>query len=99
MVLFEIFMPEIQTHQTAQEQGSENVFSSLGLNGQLFGFQLINFALVLGVVWFLILKPLTKKMTERQDLIDASLQKAKEIENRFAASQKDQAQTIATTKV
>jgi len=61
----------------AQDGG---VAASLGLNGQLFAFQLLNFVIVAAIVWFLILKPLTKKLEERKNLIDESLDKAKQVD-------------------
>lgn len=83
-------------HTTAP--ADESVFASLGLNGQLFVFQLFNFAVVAVIVWFLILKPLTKKMEERRVIIDDSLDKAKEIEAKFVASQKEYQEAIAQAK-
>ncbi|MBI4993154.1 MAG: F0F1 ATP synthase subunit B [Candidatus Magasanikbacteria bacterium] len=72
----------------AQESG---VAASLGLNGQLFAFQLLNFAIVAAIVWFLILKPLTKKLEERKNLIDESLDKTKQVDaNLQMAEQKFQ---------
>jgi len=61
--------------------GEESVAASLGLNGQLFAFQLLNFAIVAVIIWFLILKPLTKTLEERKKLIDESLDKAKEVDS------------------
>ncbi len=77
------------THGAAP--ANESVAASLGLNGQLFAFQLINFTIVAAIVWFLILKPLTKKLEERKRIIDDSLDKAKEIDaNLQMAEQKFQ---------
>lgn len=77
------------THEAAP--ANESVAASLGLNGQLFIFQLINFAIVAAIVWFLILKPLTKKLEERKKIIDDGLDKAKEIDaNLQMAEQKFQ---------
>lgn len=72
------------TTEAVQDQG---LLASLGLNVQLFAFQLINFAIVLGIVWFLILKPLTKKLDERRKIIDESLDKAKEVETNLMMSE------------
>src|SRR3989338_8743176 len=82
------------------EQSSEaGVAASLGLNGQLFAFQLLNFAIVAAVVWFLILKPLTKKMDERKQMIDDSLEKAKQIEANVLMSQQRYQEKIDEGKV
>lgn len=77
--------PEL-TESTEQENG---VLDSLGINGQLFVFQLINFAIVAAILWFLILKPLTKKMAERKKIIDESLDNVKKIEENLAKSNID----------
>lgn len=72
---------------TTAGAGEESVFASLGLNVQQFAIQLFNFALIALIVWFMILKPLSKKLEERKKLIDDSLDKAKEIETNFLKSQ------------
>ena len=79
---------ELQTQaHTTEVQEDSGILGSLGINSSLFLFQLLNFALVAGIVWFLILKPLTKKMEERKNLIDESLDRAKEIETNFKMSE------------
>jgi F-type H+-transporting ATPase subunit b len=95
-------MAQVETHTTettgvkktvAAETGTheattdESVLGSLGINGQLFAFQLLNFAIVGGIVWFMILRPLVKKMEERRVLIAGSLDKAKEVETALAMSE------------
>ena len=59
---------------------SGGILSSMGINAPLFGFQLLNFAIVLAILWFMILKPLTKKLSERQKMIDDSIENSKKIE-------------------
>lgn len=71
--------------ETGAEQG---ILGSLGINGQLFGFQLLNFAIVASILWFLILKPLTKKMAERAELIDSSIASAKKMEEKLAHAER-----------
>jgi F-type H+-transporting ATPase subunit b len=85
-----VYATETETTHEATP-ANESVAASLGLNGQLFIFQLINFAIVAVIIWFLILKPLTKKLEERKKIIDDSLDKAKEIDaNLQMAEQKFQ---------
>lgn len=79
---------------SVESVNDESVAASLGLNGQLFIFQLINFAIVALIVWWLILRPLVKKMEERRKLVDESLDKAKEIEAAFAKSQESYQMTV-----
>jgi len=78
---------------------SEGVLASLGINGTLFIFQLINFAVVAIILWFLILKPLTKKMAERQKMIDQSIDNAKKIEANLIMSDKKYQERIDQAKV
>ena len=84
------------TTETTEEAG---VLGSLGINAQMFVFQLINFALVAAVLWFLILKPITKKMTERQKMIDDSLDNAKKIQDNLSKSEKEYQTRIDEAKV
>ncbi|MDP2685448.1 MAG: ATP synthase F0 subunit B [bacterium] len=86
----------IETHGSAE---SQSVTASLGLNTQLFVFQLINFAIVGAIVWFLILKPLTRKMAERKKQIDDSIDNAKRVETNLAQSEKQYQLKIDEAKV
>lgn len=75
------------TVESSEASTEGGLLGSLGINGSLFVWQLFNFAAVAAIVWFLILKPLTKKMEERKNLIDESLDRAKEIETNFKMSE------------
>lgn len=79
-----------EVHTTQAEEGTQDqgLLASLGINGTLFVFQLINFALVASVIWFLILKPLTKRLSERQRIIDDSLENAKKVQQNLEQSEK-----------
>ncbi len=66
-------------HTTTESEAHDTgVLGSLGIDGQLLAFQFINFALVLGILWFLILRPLMKTMDERRRVIDDGLNKARQ---------------------
>jgi F-type H+-transporting ATPase subunit b len=78
---------------------SASPLASLGINPTLFVFQLINFAVVAAIIWFLILKPLTKKMTERQKMIDESLDNAKKIQDNLQKSEQKYQERIDNAKV
>jgi F0F1-type ATP synthase membrane subunit b/b' len=82
--------------ETAAETG---LLSSLGIDTSVFIFQLINFTLVGFILWFLILKPLTKKMAERQKMIDDSIDNAKKIETNLGMSEKKYQEKIDQAKV
>lgn len=72
------------TTETTQNEG---IAASFGLSTQLFIFQLVNFAIVAAILWFLILKPLTKTMGERKKIIDESLENAKKVEDNLLKSE------------
>lgn len=86
--------------EVAAEAAAEGgVLGSLGINLTSFIFQLINFALVAIILWYLILKPLTKKMAERQKMIDDSIDNAKKIETNLGMSERKYQEKIDQAKV
>lgn len=74
------------------------VLASLGLNGSMFVWQLINFALVGLIVWKMILKPLTQKMDERKKIIDESLDRAETIASQVVKSKEEYDAAISKAK-
>lgn len=84
---------------TDPSPGSTNPLADLGINGYLFLFQLFNFALVVVILWFLILKPLLKKMEERQKKIADGLLQAQEAETALRMSQVKFQEKIDEAKV
>jgi len=88
---------EVLHGTTAQTE--EGLLASLGINGTLFTFQLINFAVVALILWFLILKPLTSKLTERQKKIEESLDNAERVEENLKKSEKNYQEKIDKAKV
>lgn len=86
-------------HTTEASTENAGILASFGINLQMFVFQLINFALVAAVLWFLILKPVTKKMAERQKMIDDSLDNAKKVQDNLTKSEKEYQIRIDEAKV
>lgn len=84
-----------EAHEAAP---SGNPLSALGISPSLFAFQFINFAIVASIIWFLILKPLTKKMTERQKMIDESIDNAKKIQDNLRHSEQKYQEKIDIAK-
>ncbi|MBI5023293.1 MAG: F0F1 ATP synthase subunit B [Candidatus Magasanikbacteria bacterium] len=84
-----------ETAETVEETG---LMASLGLDGRLFIFQLINFAIVAIILWFLVLKPLVKKLAERQKLIDGGLDNAKKAQEQMERSEVDYRAKISEAK-
>lgn len=79
--------------------GEQSVAASLGLEPRLFLFQLVNVIIVFLILWFLILKPLTKKMEERRAVIDESLDNAKKIETELHLAEQKAQRIVDEAKV
>lgn len=76
----------------------ESLISTFHIDLKLFIAQVINFAIVFSVLYFLAFKPLVKTMTERTEKIDKSLKDADEIEKRLALTEKEREEIIAAAK-
>lgn len=68
------------------------------LDAKLIIAQLVNFVIVLGVLWWFALKPLIKIMQERSDTIAKSLAQAKAIEEKMAAADSERAAVLTKAK-
>ena len=70
---------------------------TLGINWKLFLAQLVNFAVVILVLWKWVMKPVVGALEARRAKIEDSLQKAKEIEERvqkFAAHKEQELRRV-----
>lgn len=76
----------------------ESLISTFHIDYKLFIAQLINFAIVFSVLYFLIFKPLVKTMTERSKTIEKSLSDADAIEKRLALTETDREEIIGAAK-
>ena len=94
-------MSFIETAFAAEETvpADIGVLGSLGINGTLFAAQLINFIIVALIIWFLILKPLTKKMAERQKMIDDSIENSKKVQHNLEKSEQHFQKRVDEAKV
>jgi len=90
---------DIAQAEELENTADAGVAASLGLNTQLFIFQLINFAIVASIIWFMILKPLTKKMAERKKIIDDSIDNVKKVEENLLQSEQKFKETLDEAKV
>lgn len=59
---------------------------ALGINLTLFLAQLINFGAVVGLLWWLLYKPVTKMLNERTARIEASLREADQVKQQLASA-------------
>lgn len=72
--------------------------ATLGINLPIFIAQLINFVVVLLVLWKFAYKPLVKILDDRSNKIEESLKKSDLIDRRVAELEKEQHQLIVTAK-
>lgn len=76
-----------------------SVAGSLGLNLKLFIAQLVNFAVVVLVLWRFAWKPLMKVMKERQKRIDEGLENAKRAESELQMAQVNYSKRIEDAEI
>ncbi len=75
-----------------------SVLGTLGINWKLFLAQLLNFSLVLFVLWKWVFKPVSKKLTERSEKIATALKDAEDIEKEKLAFDEWKNQQITDAK-
>lgn len=60
----------------------ETVLKSFGIQWKILIWQIINFAVLFGALWFLLYKPIKKLLAEREKKVSDSLNKASELEQK-----------------
>lgn len=90
-----------ETHAETQVE-SENPITAIagqfGLNGQIFVAQLINFAIVLVILWLFVYKPVIRMLDERKEKIEKSVRQADEIEKRMDELEKERDQILTAAR-
>lgn len=71
---------------------------ALGLNLKIFIAQLLNFAVVLLVLWKWAYKPIVKILEERQEKIQRSMKQAQDVEKRVQELEQERTQVITAAK-
>lgn len=91
-----------QAAKAAQEVASATEatggLGTLGINLKIFLAQLLNFGIVLLVLWKWAYKPIVKLLEERQEKIEHSVKQADAIEKRVHELESEQKEVIATAK-
>ncbi|MEK7614848.1 MAG: F0F1 ATP synthase subunit B [Patescibacteria group bacterium] len=85
-------------HETVKAVEATGGLGMLGINAKIFIAQLINFVIVLLVLWKAAYKPLVKLLDERSARIEKSMNDSKEIEARLEATQIEQGKLITEAK-
>jgi len=76
----------------------EELVKTFYIDWKLIIAQAVNFAIVLGVLWYFALEPLQKVMNKRSDDIAKSLEDAKEIEKKLVATDEDRTKILTKAK-
>lgn len=76
MIISELLIPIAHAQEAAANTG---VAGTLGLNVKIFLAQLVNFVIILFVLWKWVFTPVAKKLQERTDKIEKSLNDADRI--------------------
>ena len=76
----------------------EELVKTFHIDWKLLIAQIINFGIVLGVLWYFALKPLMKVMNKRSGDIEQSLKNAEEIEKKLTAAGETKDQMITDAK-
>ena len=74
------------------------ILELFGVDWKLLIAQLVNFIIVVLVLWFFALKPLTKTMQKRNDEISKGLSDAKSAEERLEQVEKEVKEKLTVTK-
>ncbi len=89
---------EESTAETQHEGGIGAVAGTFGLRGDLFAAQLVNFLLVLFVLWRFAYKPIIRMLEEREAKIAKSVNDADAIEKRVADLENERRDVLATAR-
>lgn len=84
--------------EVAQVTEATGGLGTLGINLKIFIAQLINFTVVLLVLWKWAYRPIVKLLEERQEKVAKSVKQADEIEKRVQELEVEQKEVIATAK-
>lgn len=94
--MFEVVYAATEAVGEAESVGGP--IGALGINLKLFIAQLINFAVILFVLWRWAYRPLLRVMHERQKTIQDSLDNAKKIETRLGQAEQEYQEKIRAAR-
>jgi F-type H+-transporting ATPase subunit b len=84
-----------ETVEAVEETGA---LGTLGIDGGIFAAQLVNFLVVLLVLWKFAYKPIVKMLDQRSERIERSLKDAEHVEKRVAALEDERKALLAETR-
>ena len=89
----------LATAEAVEETGEIGVIGTLGVNWKLFLAQLVNFTIVLLILWKWVFKPVAGALQARQERIERSVTNASEIEQRVKEFEKKREEQMKQARV
>src|SRR3989344_7882995 len=80
-------------------EGSAGFIGTLGINWKLFLAQLLNFGIVIFVLWKWVMKPVVGALESRRAKIELSLKKAQDIEERLQKFEEHREEELRRVRV
>ena len=71
------------------------LFSKLGIDARLLAAQLLNFSVLVVLLWRFLYRPIIRILNERRRQVEANEQRAKDLEGKFAAAETAYAARVA----
>jgi F-type H+-transporting ATPase subunit b len=87
------------TGEHSEDSGLQGVVGTFGLRGDLFAAQLVNFLLVLLVLWRFAYRPIMRMLDEREQKIAESVKNAEAIEKRLRDADAEHAKVVGAARV
>ncbi|OGY49030.1 MAG: ATP synthase F0 subunit B [Candidatus Buchananbacteria bacterium RIFCSPHIGHO2_02_FULL_45_11b] len=76
----------------------DSIISTFHIDYKLMLAQLVNFGIIVGVLWYFVFKPLAAKMTERTKTIEKSLDEARQIADNLKSSEQRHQEAIKAAR-
>jgi F-type H+-transporting ATPase subunit b len=86
-------------HADSATTAQPGVLAMLGIDWKLFIAQLVNFAIVLLVLWKWVFTPLSKKLAERTERIEKSLREADDIKKLHQDAEKERLEMVKQARL
>ena len=89
----------VHTAVEVNEASEDDLLGKFGINGTMFIAQLINFLIVLLVLWRFAYKPLMKLMSDRTEKIEKGLKQADEMEQRIQELENEKEKVLSFARL
>ena len=88
----------METNELTEVAEPTGALGTLGIDGGIFVAQLVNFLIVLLVLWKFAYKPILRMLDERSERIEKSMKDAEHVERRVAALEDERKQVVSEAR-